>query len=384
MEIYTQKTKWKLFLFLIAVVIGIASLFVTSKLVKDLSIEERKKIELWAEGIRQLSDLERDDLDYSFILRVMEDNTTVPVIQTDENNTVLYTLNIPEKKIDSPEKQAKMLAKMKKSKEPIEVTFLDGKKNYVYYQDSTTLLRLTYYPYIQLSVIMLFIGISYFAFSQSRKAEQDRVWAGMAKETAHQLGTPTSSLLACVDILKESDARPDITTEIEKDVLRLEKIATRFSKIGSEPKLTPQNLISVLNSTIDYLQTRISSKIAITVGYDKSDSIIAKLNGTLFEWVIENVVKNAADAIQGNGEIHFKITDNVQVVYIDITDTGRGIPKSKQKTIFQPGYTTKQRGWGLGLTLSKRIIEDYHGGKIFVNFSEVNKGSSFRIVLPKK
>ncbi|KAF5074689.1 Adaptive-response sensory-kinase SasA [anaerobic digester metagenome] len=351
---------------------------------KDLSIEERKKIELWAEGIRQLSDLERDDLDYSFILRVMEDNTTVPVIQTDENNTVLYTLNIPEKKIDSPEKQAKMLAKMKKSKDPIEVTFLDGKKNYVYYQDSTTLLRLTYYPYIQLSVIMLFIGISYFAFSQSRKAEQDRVWAGMAKETAHQLGTPTSSLLACVDILKESDARPDITTEIEKDVLRLEKIATRFSKIGSEPKLTPQNLISVLNSSIDYLQTRISSKIAITVGYDKSDSIIAKLNGTLFEWVIENVVKNAADAIQGNGEIHFKITDNVQVVYIDITDTGRGIPKSKQKTIFQPGYTTKQRGWGLGLTLSKRIIEDYHGGKIFVNFSEVNKGSSFRIVLPKK
>ncbi len=384
MEIYTQKTKWKLLLFLIAVVIGIASLFVTSKLVKDLSIEERKKIELWAEGIRQLSDLERDDLDYSFILRVMEDNTTVPVIQTDENNTVLYTLNIPEKKIDSPEKQAKMLAKMKKSKEPIEVTFLDGKKNYVYYQDSTTLLRLTYYPYIQLSVIMLFIGISYFAFSQSRKAEQDRVWAGMAKETAHQLGTPTSSLLACVDILKESDARPDITTEIEKDVLRLEKIATRFSKIGSEPTLTPQNLISVLNSSIDYLQTRISSKIAITVGYDKSDSIIAKLNGTLFEWVIENVVKNAADAIQGNGEIHFKITDNVQVVYIDITDTGRGIPKSKQKTIFQPGYTTKQRGWGLGLTLSKRIIEDYHGGKIFVNFSEVNKGSSFRIVLPKK
>lgn len=384
MEIYTQKTKWKLLLFLIAVVIGIASLFVTSKLVKDLSIEERKKIELWAEGIRQLSDLERDDLDYSFILRVMEDNTTVPVIQTDENNTVLYTLNIPEKKIDSPEKQAKMLAKMKKSKEPIEVTFLDGKKNYVYYQDSTTLLRLTYYPYIQLSVIMLFIGISYFAFSQSRKAEQDRVWAGMAKETAHQLGTPTSSLLACVDILKESDARHDITTEIEKDVLRLEKIATRFSKIGSEPKLTPQNLISVLNSSIDYLQTRISSKIAITVGYDKSDSIIAKLNGTLFEWVIENVVKNAADAIQGNGEIHFKITDNVQVVYIDITDTGRGIPKSKQKTIFQPGYTTKQRGWGLGLTLSKRIIEDYHGGKIFVNFSEVNKGSSFRIVLPKK
>lgn len=384
MEIYTQKTKWKLLLFLIAVVIGIASLYVTSKLVKDLSIEERKKIELWAEGIRQLSDLERDDLDYSFILRVMEDNTTVPVIQTDENNTVLYTLNIPEKKIDSPEKQAKMLAKMKKSKEPIEVTFLDGKKNYVYYQDSTTLLRLTYYPYIQLSVIMLFIGISYFAFSQSRKAEQDRVWAGMAKETAHQLGTPTSSLLACVDILKESDARPDITTEIEKDVLRLEKIATRFSKIGSEPKLTPQNLISVLNSSIDYLQTRISSKIAITVGYDKSDSIIAKLNGTLFEWVIENVVKNAADAIQGNGEIHFKITDNVQVVYIDITDTGRGIPKSKQKTIFQPGYTTKQRGWGLGLTLSKRIIEDYHGGKIFVNFSEVNKGSSFRIVLPKK
>jgi anti-sigma regulatory factor (Ser/Thr protein kinase) len=384
LEIYTQKTKWKLLLFLIAVVIGIASLFVTSKLVKDLSIEERKKIELWAEGIRQLSDLERDDLDYSFILRVMEDNTTVPVIQTDENNTVLYTLNIPEKKIDSPEKQAKMLAKMKKSKEPIEVTFLDGKQNYVYYQDSTTLLRLTYYPYIQLSVIMLFIGISYFAFSQSRKAEQDRVWAGMAKETAHQLGTPTSSLLACVDILKESNARPDITTEIEKDVLRLEKIATRFSKIGSEPKLTPQNLISVLNSSIDYLQTRISSKIAITVGYDKSDSIIAKLNGTLFEWVIENVVKNAADAIQGNGEIHFKITDNVQVVYIDITDTGRGIPKSKQKTIFQPGYTTKQRGWGLGLTLSKRIIEDYHGGKIFVNFSEVNKGSSFRIVLPKK
>jgi two-component system, sporulation sensor kinase D len=278
---------------------------------------------------------------------------------------------------------ANFLRQMKASKEPIEVTLLDNSRNYVYYKDSTTLVKLTYYPYIQLAIIILFIIVSYYAFSHSRKAEQNRVWVGMAKETAHQLGTPTSSLLAWHEIIRDTDLKPELVEEVGKDIARLEKIVDRFSKIGSTPSLKTKDIIGIINSSVDYLTPRVSNKVAIVKSYDEHDYINVPINETLFEWVIENIIKNSIDAIQGKGEVEVSITDNTQVVFIDISDTGRGIPRAHYKTIFQPGFTTKARGWGLGLTLSKRIIEEYHFGKVFVNYSEVDKGTTVRIVLRK-
>jgi nitrogen-specific signal transduction histidine kinase len=320
---------------------------------------------------------------FTIISEVIQNNTTVPVILTDENDNVLSYRNINPSEIDTEEEVAKMLAKMMASKEPIEVELFDNVKNKVYYKDSTTLVQLTYYPYIQLLVIVLFIGVSYYTFSQSRKSEQNRVWVGMAKETAHQLGTPTSSLLAWKEILSESNLSPELIDEFGKDVTRLEKIVDRFSKIGSKPLLKPTNLIEVMDRTISYLRNRTSNKIIFSKLYDEKEPIFVPLNDTLFEWVVENIAKNAVDAIETSGEVSFRITDNIQVVYIDISDTGKGIPRSHYKTIFQPGFTTKERGWGLGLSLSDRIIENYHRGRIFVSYSEVDKGTTFRIVLRK-
>jgi K+-sensing histidine kinase KdpD len=370
----------------VAVLIGFASLFITNRLVKELSQEERKKIVLWAEAIKELSqltNLEDTTQNYTIISEVLQNNTTVPVILADENENMLSYINISPQKLDTKEEIERMIISMKASKDPIEVKLLDGSKNYVYYKDSTTLIQLTYYPYVQLIIIVLFILASYYAFSQSRKSEQNRVWVGMAKETAHQLGTPTSSFLAWLEILKETNLSDDLVSEFSKDVARLEKVVDRFSKIGSVPALKPTDLIELINNTISYLKNRTSSKINFIKNYDEKDHLLIPLNDTLFEWVIENIAKNAIDAIHIEGEVAINITDNTQVVYVDISDTGKGIPRSHYKTIFQPGFTTKARGWGLGLTLSKRIIEEYHNGKIFVNHSEVDKGSSFRIVIRK-
>lgn len=386
LDVYLTKQRWKLILLIVAILIGFTSLFITSRLVDELSHEERKKIELWAEAIRQLSQISNLDdscQNFSIIMEVLDNNTTVPVILTDELDNIIGYNNINPKRIDTDEKSKKILDKMKASRQPIEVVLLDGSKNFVYYRDSTTLTNLTYYPFVQLTIIILFIIASYYAFSQSRKSEQNQVWVGMAKETAHQLGTPTSSLLAWLEIIKESNLSSELVADFGRDVARLEKIVDRFSKIGSRPSLKSINLIQIVNNTINYLKNRSSNKIIFTKNYDENDFISVPLNDTLFEWVIENITKNSIDAIQSNGEITVKITDNVQVVYIDIIDNGKGIPRTHFKTIFQPGYTTKSRGWGLGLTLSKRIVEDYHNGKIFVNFSELEKGTCFRIVLRK-
>ncbi|PKP39904.1 MAG: ATP-binding protein [Bacteroidetes bacterium HGW-Bacteroidetes-15] len=375
-----------MFLLVAAIFIGFASLFITNRLVKELSHEERKKIELWAEAIRELSQISTmadTNQNFTIIFEVLQNNTTVPVILADENDSVLSFRNIPIHKIDSKIETEKLLRQMKASKEPIEVTLLDNTKNFIYYKDSTTLVKLTYYPYIQIAIIILFILASYYAFSRSRRAEQNQVWVGMAKETAHQLGTPTSSLLAWHEILKESNLKVGLVENFGKDIARLEKIVDRFSKIGSTPSLSPHNLVEVINNTIDYLSNRISNKIEIVKAYEEKDYITVPINETLFEWVIENIIKNSIDAISSSGAVKVSITDNTQVVFIDVTDTGRGIPRTHFKTIFQPGYTTKKRGWGLGLTLSKRIIEDYHNGKVFVNYSEIDKGTTFRIVLNK-
>ena len=383
MNIYSKKQKWKLFLLIIAIIIGVSSYVFTNNLVKKLAIEERKKAELWALGMRQLTALDNEEKDYTFILEVIKNNETVPVILTDKDDQIISSRNLDSNKENDPEYLAKQLDKMKKDNEPIEIILLDGNRNFIYYRESILLIRLFYFPIIQFGVILLFLFVSYLAFSSSRKAEQNQVWVGMSKETAHQLGTPTSSLMASVELLKLKNTDSEIITELEKDVNRLELITERFSKIGSKPKLTKQDIVSVLINAVKYIKARSSKKLSFSFNFSENDKIRVPFNASLFEWVIENLCKNAIDSMEGHGNITINIDDRIQYLFIDIIDDGKGVPKSKYKTIFQPGYTTKQRGWGLGLSLSKRIIEIYHDGKIFVNHSELDKGTNMRIVLKK-
>lgn len=382
LNIYERKQRWKLYLFLIAVVIGVSSLSYTNRLVDDLSTEERRKVELWAEATHILINASPDQEELSFPLSVVLNNTTVPVILTDSGGQFQAHRNLDSTRVDNEKYLEKQLSKMADENERMVIDLGDGDVNYLYYRDSILLRRLQYFPYIQLGVIFLFIMVSYFAFSNSRKAEQNKVWVGLSKETAHQLGTPTSSLNAWVAILKQEYPDKNTVLELEKDVNRLEKITERFSKIGSKPVLKHTNVNDVIRNSIKYLLTRSSDKINFIFN-SPDEEIFVPLNEALFEWVIENVCKNAMDAMDGRGEIRIKIEDHTQIIYIDISDTGKGLHKSRFKTIFKPGYTTKQRGWGLGLSLTKRIIESYHEGKIFVLHSEINKGTTLRIVLKK-
>lgn len=364
--------------------IVIFSLLVSNKLVKNLSEEEHAKIDLWAKGVRFLSTTQDSCQDLTFVSEVIQNNRTLPVLLTDESGRIISHLNISERQIKDSVAVYRLLRKMTSEHEPIEIMLSDSTKNYVYYRDSTTLRRLEFFPYIQIVIILLFFLISYYAYSQSRKAHENSIWYGMAKETAHQLGTPTSSLMGCLALLEEKIPNDPIIMELEKDIVRLEKIAGRFSKIGSTPILQEANLIELLNSTIDYLEARVLKNVTVIKKYNVQEKLNIRMNGILIEWVIENIVKNSADAMMGKGEITFKVTDNTQVVFIDISDTGRGIQKGKFEEIFRAGFTTKDRGWGLGLTLSKRIIEQHHGGKIFVLNSEPGVGTTFRIVLKKR
>jgi signal transduction histidine kinase len=382
-NIYTRKQRWKLILLLIALFIGIGSLWYTNQLVKKLSIEEKKKVELWAEATRQISDFNTEPGDISFALSVLTNNTTVPVILTDGNNQVISTRNLDSLLSEDASYLKKELQIMKEQHEPITISFASNQKNYIYYKDSYILTQLRLYPYFQLLVIALFLIVSYLAFSSSRNAEQNQVWVGMAKETAHQLGTPLSSLMAWLEYLKSQEYPEEHISEIEKDISRLNTITERFSKIGSAPALKKENLTEVLQNSINYIKTRSSSRIIFTLNNKQNYNVEAPLNVALFEWVLENIFKNAIDAMGGEGSINVLITDQQQFAYIDITDSGKGISKSKYKTVFKPGYTSKSRGWGLGLSLSKRIVEEYHAGEIFVKSSEQNKGTTFRIVLKK-
>jgi len=382
-NIYTRKQRWKLILLLIALFIGIGSLWYTNQLVKKLSVEEKKKVELWAEATRQISDFNTEPGDISFALSVLTNNTTVPVILTDGNNQVISTRNLDSLLSEDASYLKKELQIMKEQHEPITISFASNQKNYIYYKDSYILTQLRLYPYFQLLVIALFLIVSYLAFSSSRNAEQNQVWVGMAKETAHQLGTPLSSLMAWLEYLKSQEYPEEHISEIEKDISRLNTITERFSKIGSAPALKKENLTEVLQNSINYIKTRSSSRIIFTLNNKQTYNVEAPLNVALFEWVLENIFKNAIDAMGGEGSINVLITDQQQFAYIDITDSGKGISKSKYKTVFKPGYTSKSRGWGLGLSLSKRIVEEYHAGEIFVKSSEQNKGTTFRIVLKK-
>ena len=500
MSIYSKKQAWKLWLFVAAVLIVGVSLWYTSTLVNKIAQEERKKVKLWADAIERkvnlvkytnelfnkikaderkkvelwaeaTKQLSQDLSDYGFVLKVVSDNTTVPVILADEHGTPITSRNLDSTKendkaylkmqmqamrqVQEPieitiykgqknylyYKDSKLFSELKTNlddlirsfisevavnsasvpviytdstrrhviasgnidplkvndtaflisqtaimeteNQPIEVSFGDGQKSYIFYQESMLLTQLKYYPYIMFTIIGVFLLIAYLLFSTARRVEQNQVWVGMAKETAHQLGTPLSSLIAWLEYLRSKGLDPETAAEIEKDVKRLETITERFSKIGSVPKLDEVDVTKVLADAVGYMRLRTSKNVNFVLETANLSDVKAKLNVPLFEWVIENLIRNAVDAMNGNGEIKITVSDQTQFVYIDICDTGKGIPKSKYKTVFEPGYTTKQRGWGLGLSLTKRIIENYHSGKIFVKSSETDKGTTFRIVLNK-
>jgi nitrogen-specific signal transduction histidine kinase len=379
-KIFGHKTFWKLFLLLIAVLIGMGSLIYTESLVSKLKVQERRNVQLWAEATRLIS-LPDTSQNVEFLSTIIENNNTVPVILTDESDSIISVRNFDAHKSGDYRYIKEQLEKIKERNKPIVNNLEKGHYNLIYYKDSIILTMLIYYPYIQLGIIIFFILVSYLAFRSSRKAEQNQVWVGMSKETAHQLGTPTSSLAGWIEILEQKHPGISITKELALDVQRLEKITERFSRIGSKPVINSDNIIEIISRTVNYLKLRTSSKVKIITDYNPDDKVVVPVNAALFEWVIENVFKNAVDSMEGSGEITVRITETERHALIDISDTGKGIPKSAFKKIFNPGFTTKQRGWGLGLSLAKRIIEDYHNGKIFVRHSEVGKGSCIRIVM---
>lgn len=320
----------------------------------------------------------------SFNEDIISNSASVPVIYTDSTQeNVLAFGNLDSSKISNPEYVSSIIQEMKASNAPIKIDLGDDARRYIFYNDSSLLVKLKWYPFIQLGVIALFLLIAYYLFSISRNAEQNQVWVGMAKETAHQLGTPLSSLLAWIEVLKSKNVDDQTILEIRKDISRLETVTERFSKIGSKPKLEQHDINKVIKNTLNYLKSRLSKKVLFDHTTSNGKVVNASVNVPLLEWVLENIIKNGVDAMSGEGNLSIHVTDQSQFIYIDITDSGKGIPKGKRKTVFQPGFTTKPRGWGLGLSLTKRIIENYHSGKVFVKTSEMGKGTTFRIVLNK-
>jgi len=378
---YEIKGVIKVVLLVFAFLIGFFSLWYTNTLVNKLESQEREKIATWANATQLITSPEAEG-NLNFLYEIIQANTTIPVILTDSNGVVNQFRNIEAFKMENEAWVVDKIAEMKKQNEPFEIEFMGGKQ-LIYYENSTLLNQLRIYPYFQLAVIALFLAMSYFAFSYSRTSEQNKVWAGMSKETAHQLGTPISSLMAWLDYLKESDAEvpQKVITEMEHDMDRLGLITERFSKIGSEPSLTICSLYEVIEESVRYINSRTSDKVSIFIrDQEKFKEAQVQINKPLFAWVVENLCKNAVDAMEGEGEIVFSfqgIRDTK--VLIDMSDTGKGVPSNKFKTIFKPGYTTKKRGWGLGLSLVKRIVENYHKGKIYVKSSVLDKGTVFRI-----
>lgn len=502
LNLYNSKQRWKVLLATGALLIVFFSLLYTNKLVRKVAIDERQKVELWANAIqnranllkytetffKNLSDEERgrveiwhdatrllassnDDQTINFCLKVATSNNNIPVIIVDKDQninahinldlsrygkdttrfegkikedfskrapivfddnfgneyaihytdsrltedlksnlnllvasflseiinsssvpvivtdskheTIIASGNVDTNKVKDPASLKALIAEMEAQNAPLDVYIAERGNCKIYYKDSYLLQQLRYYPYIQFGIIGLFIIVGYMMFNFSRRAEQNMVWVGMAKETAHQLGTPLSSLIAWVEYLRLKGLGDETVDEIEKDVKRLETITERFSKIGAAPQLEPENITEVMNTAINYMKARVSTKVSFTINASKSRDILVKLNRPLFEWVVENLTRNAIDAMGGTGSITIDIKENQHQVIIDYTDTGKGIPKGNFNTIFEPGYTSKRRGWGLGLSLTRRIMEEYHNGKIFVKRSEIGKGTTFRLILNK-
>ncbi len=383
MDFYGRKNLWKFLLFLFAVLIGAATLWYTESFLDELRKQEVDKVEQFAKALQNILDA-GETTDISLEQDIIRSNTTIPIILTDEEGNLMGANNVDEKRQEDPKWIEEKIAEMSREAEPLQVDIGNGDIQYLYYQNSTLLTKLRYYPMVLLCVISLFIIIAYIAFSNARKSEQNRVWNGLAKETAHQIGTPLSSLMGWLELLRAKDVDAEMVEEMEKDINRLNTITDRFSKIGSKPSITEQNIEEITEEAVSYLKARSPRKINITFSPAEGiKDLKVMLNKPLYEWVIENLIRNAMDALEAKGDIDVSITEHGKFVRVEVRDSGKGIPVNKQKTVFRPGYTTKSRGWGLGLSLAKRIIEDYHNGKIYVASSELGKGTTFRISLRK-
>ncbi len=370
-------------LIVVAIIIAFISLFVSQSLVKDLSREEHSKMEIFAEAYQLLSDAD-ENTDLSLVLAVISGNQTIPVIVVDENNQIRNYINIEIPKADTLAYLTGCVEHMRGLGNSIKIYFDDSDEshyNEVCFDESLLLNRLTVYPYIQMGVVMLFVLIAIFALLSFKKTEQNRVWVGLSKETAHQLGTPISSLMAWTELLKDK-YDDELIAEMEKDVDRLQMVAERFSKIGSMPEPVQADMVGVLDGVIDYVEHRSPATVRFVRDFP-NPPVNARVNASLFGWVIENICKNAVDAMSGKGTLTIKLTEDRNYVIIDVTDTGKGIAKNSWRSVFDPGYTTKERGWGLGLSLAKRIVTEYHKGRIYVAHSELGKGTTFRIEIPR-
>lgn len=406
-NIYDKRRLWKWAFLLVSLIFVSIFLYISTKLVDDLSKQERERMEIWANATKQLAAapvfMPTDSLgadmaftmsgnDIDFLLGIIEGNRNIPVLLIDNNDNILQYRNfkLPEEldslaPYDLSEKNRMFLedklAGLKQTKNHIVINIDASTQQHLYYEDSTLLKRISYFPNIQLGVMVLFVLIVYFAVMSTKKAEQNKVWVGLSKETAHQLGTPISSLMAWVEMLDASGVDKEIVDDMNKDVKRLSMIADRFSKIGSKPEMELAYICEAVTKGLEYMRARISSNVALNIHLPENDCGV-ELCLPLFEWVMENLAKNAVDAMRGRGRLDVTVGYDHQKAYIEVADSGKGLSKKNFKNVFNPGFTTKKRGWGLGLTLAKRIIEEYHGGKIFVKSSEINVGTVFRIELP--
>ena len=397
-DIYHSRRVWKWVLVAVSIVLVGNFIYFSNNLVADLSKQERSRMQIWADATKELVTMSvaTDSVataNVNFLLSIIEANDNIPVLLVDENDNILLHRNFtlpnlsdaiglydlaPENKIFLEGK----LKKLKGSSNCIEIQIDEDVVQYLYYEDSTLLRRLQFFPYVLLGVLIVFVVVVYFALISIKKAEQNKVWVGLSKETAHQLGTPISSLMAWVQMLETTDLDHTIVDDMNKDVNRLSVIADRFSKIGSKPEMELAFINESVEKSLEYMRTRISQRVKLSINTAKEECG-TMLCLSLFEWVMENLTKNAVDAMQGEGAIDVTISSNSNTIFIDVSDTGKGIARKNFKNVFNPGYTTKKRGWGLGLTLVKRIIEEYHGGHIYVKESEIGRGTTFRIELPR-
>lgn len=387
MQLTDRIRQVKIFLVLAAIIIAVASLIVSNNFVRDLAKEERNKMEIWAEAMRSFNNAD-ETTDLGLVLKVINENHTIPIVVVDSKGKVQICRNVDvdgRTDTDSVNYVTSLGKRLYSNGRYIRID-MEGKNKksfiYVCYDDSSILKRLSYYPYVQLGVVLIFVVVAIFALLTSKRAEQNKVWVGLSKETAHQLGTPISSLMAWIEILKESYPDDVLIPEMDKDVKRLQLIADRFSKIGSLPEPVSSSLNLVVQHVVDYMDRRTSSKVLITQILPDNE-VVLKLNASLFEWVIENLCKNAVDAMEGEGHIIIEVHDTPEKAIIDVTDNGKGIKKKNVRNVFKPGFTTKKKGWGLGLSLAKRIVEEYHNGRIFVKRSEIGVGTTFRIEMRK-
>ena len=391
-NIYDMRRYGTVVFLLIAVGLAVLFLCISDNIVKKLAEQERQRMEIWADATREIANPDAASDNIDFLLSIIQSNRNIPVLLTDDEGNILDQRNfdLPEPPDTlgplylSPVNQAFLnnrLNALRNTSKKIVIDIPGGESQYLYYEDSRLLRMLGYYPYIQVVVMLVFVVLVYFAVISTKKAEQNKVWVGLTKETAHQLGTPISSLMAWMELLESLGVDADMVKEMNKDVTRLSTIASRFGKVGSKPTLEPANLNTVVSDAASYMSTRISSRIHLTVDCCHGP-LMVDLSDSLFQWVMENLIKNAVDAMEAEGSITVTTGRSDRNAWIEVADTGKGLPRNRFKTIFNPGYTTKKRGWGLGLALARRIIEQYHHGRIYVAASELGRGTTFRIELP--